>query len=238
MNGSDVHHTSSSSLALARRVKGIFMPPRRFAIAFALLIAVAAPRRGEAGLIPWSYQWSAQPIVLDADPPPNGKPGGITLTPGAITITGGNQGVALGSASIEAVNLSAFNFSSGPYHFTKAVYHLGVTLTDVDSKKSASLGFDGFFRGSFTESKMDLVNDFTSATQQSLNLGANHYTVTLTTYTPPTPPSQGGSGDIRAFVSVQPLPEPSSLFLASSGLAAAAWTWFRRNTYPKFIFRS
>jgi hypothetical protein len=216
------------------------MPPRRFTIAFALLIAVAAPRRSEAGLIPWSYQWNAQPIVIDADPPsPNDKPGGITLTPGAITITGGNQGVARGSANIDAVSLTAFNFSPGQYRFTNASYHLGVTLTDVNSKQSGTLRFAGLFDGSFTDWKMDLNMHFTSATQQSLILGANRYTVTLTTYTPPAPPSQGKSGDISAFVKVQPVhaPEPTSLILAGSGLLVAVLTWFRRSTYPKFLFR-
>jgi hypothetical protein len=215
------------------------MPPRRFAFAIALLIALLLTRRGEAGLIPWSYQWSAQPIVIDADPlgPHNTASGGITLTP--VTITGGQQGVAHGSNSIVAVNLTAFNFSSSPdgeYHFTNSPYSLGVTLTDVNSQQSGTLQFAGTFSGYFTQNNMVLNTRFTSATPQSLVLGKNNYIVSLTTYSPPQPPAQGGAGTISAFVNVQPVPEPSGLLLAGAGLAAAALNWLRRGTYPKFLF--
>jgi hypothetical protein len=218
------------------------MPPRRFAFGIALLLAVLPLQRGEAGLIPWTYQWSAKPIVIDADPlGPHHKPGGgITLTPGAITITGGHQGVAHGSISIIAVNLTAFNFSPSPdgkYHFTKSPYQLGVKLTDVVSQKSGTLQFAGYFNGYFTQNKMVLTTSFTSAAQQSLSLGKDWYTVSLTAYSPPGPPSQGGAGNISAFVNVKPVPEPSTLLLAGTGLAAAALTWLRRGTYPKLLFR-
>lgn len=215
------------------------MSPRRFALAIILLIAAWSPRCAEAGLIPWSYQWDAQPQVVNADPlSPNQPPGGITLTPGAITITGGNQGVARGDANIIAVNLTAFTFAPSPggkpYDFTNSPYHLGVTLTDVDSGKAGTVHFTGVFDGSFTDWKMRLSTRFTSATKQSLILGHNRYSVSLTTFTPPDPPAQGGSGNISAAVSVQPIsaPEPTALLLAGSGLAAAAFSCLRRRTLP------
>lgn len=212
----------------------------RVAFAITLLILALSPRRCEAELIPWSYQWLAHPIVVDADPlgPHHTPAGGITLTPGAITITGGTPGVALGSSNIVAVNLTAFTFTPNPdgkpYSFTNSPYHLGVTLTDVESKASGTLKFAGVFFGSLTDWTANLHTRFTSATRQSLILGQHRYTVSLASYTPPDPPAQGGAGKISAFVSVQPVsaPEPSTLILAGSGLAAAVFSWLRRRALP------
>jgi hypothetical protein len=216
------------------------MSAQRLAFALTLLIGVLNPQPGEAGPIPWSYQWSAQPTVVDADPlGPHHRPaGGIALTPGAITITGGNPGVALGNADIVAVNLTAFTFSPNPdgkpYSFTNAPYRLGITLTDVDSKQSRTLHFAGVFDGSLTDWTVDLHTHFTSAARQSWILGRNRYTVSLTTYTPPDPPAEGGEGNISAFVSVQPVsaPEPSALLLAGIGLAGAVFSCLRRRALP------
>jgi PEP-CTERM motif-containing protein len=216
------------------------MSPQRSALALTLLIVALCPMRGEAGLIPWSYQWSAEPTVVDADPlGPHHRPtGGITLTPGAIAITGGNPGVALGSAAIVAVNLAAFAFSprpdGKPYSFTNASYRLGITLTDVDSNKAGTLHFAGVFDGDLTDSTVNLHTHFTSTAKQSLVLGHNHYTVSLTSYTPPDPPAEGGAGNISALVNVSPAsaPEPSTLVLAGMGLAGAVFSRLRRRTLP------
>jgi hypothetical protein len=217
------------------------MSPQRMAFALTLLFVAVEPRRGEAGLIPWSYQWSAQPSVIDADPlGPHHRPtGGIALTPGAIAITGGSPGVALGDADVVAVKLTAFTFSPNPdgkpYSFTNSPYRLGITLTDVDSKQSRTLHFAGVFDGSLTDWTVNLHTHFASATRrQSLILGSNRYTVSLTSYTPPDPPAEGGEGSISAFVSVQPAsaPEPSALLLAGIGLAAAVFFGLRRRALP------
>lgn len=218
------------------------MSPQRIAFALALSIVVLDPRSGWAGLIPWSYQWSALPTVINADPlaPGHAPPGGITLTPGAITVTGGNPGVAWGNAQVVAVNLSAFTFSPSPggkpYSFTNAPYRLGITLTDVDSKKSGTLRFAGLFDGSLTDTAVDLRTRFTSATRQWLILGQDRYTVSLTSYTPPQPPAEGGEGNIGAYVSVQPAspatPEPSALILAVVGLAGATFCGLWRRALP------
>jgi hypothetical protein len=210
------------------------MHPQRAALAGAVLIVALAASRGEAGMIPWSYEWNTHPIVLNADPPgPHGtSPGGIHLIPGAITITGSPDGVAHGSANITAVKLATFSFSpnSQPDRFNNAPYQLAVKLTDVNSQTFGSLRFSGVFNGSMTDSTVNLHTKFTSPIRQSLALGHNVYTVTLTSYSPPGPPSVGSEGNISAFVDVRPAhaPEPSSLMLAGAGIVGMALSRLRR----------
>jgi hypothetical protein len=212
------------------------MSPQPVAIAAAVLIVALAAPRSEAELIPWSYEWNAHPTVCNADPPgPNGpSPGGIHLIPGAITITGSPDGIARGSASIVAVNLATFSFSPNPApdRFTDTPYHLAIKLTDVDSNTSGNLGFSGVFNGTMTDSTVHLQTKFTSPIRQSLVIGQNIYTVTLTSYSQPGPPLAGNEGKISAFVDVRPAPapEPSSLVLAGAGLAGTALSWLRRRT--------
>lgn len=202
--------------------------------AAAVLIAALTAGRAGAGLIPWGYQWNAQPIVVNADSsnPHSPPPGGITLIPGAITITGGSHGAALGSASIVAVNLSTFTFSPSPNgapdRFNNAPYTLRVTLSDLDSGKTGSLKFNGVFNGTMTDSLVDLHTQFTSLTKQSVTIGHTLYTVTMTSYTPPGPPSVGNEGEIKAFVDVRPAsaPEPSTLLLCGMGLVGTLFAPF------------
>lgn len=212
------------------------MPLRRTTCFVALLLTALAHRRGEASLIPWSCQWNAKPIVLNADPfnPHRAPSGGITLTPGAITITGGSNGILHGNVHMIAVDLTAFAFApppnGEPYRFTDAHYSLNLTLTDMDAHKAGSLRFDGIFEGSFTDRKMDLATHFLSARRQSLRLGHDFYTVTLASFTPPDPPADGGAGNISAFINVQSLAaaEPSSLLLAAAAAVCALLSWRRR----------
>jgi hypothetical protein len=208
------------------------MLSRRSHFVAAVLIAALTAGRAGAGPIPWSYQWNAHPIVVNADAsgPNSPPPGGITLIPGAITIDGGSHGAALGSASIVAVNLSAFTFSPGPSgapdRFSNTPYALSVTLSDLDSGISGSLKFKGVFNGTMTDSSVDLQNRFTSPTMKSVTIGHTVYTVTMTSYTPPGPPSVGNEGEIKAFVGVHSagVPEPSTLLLCGIGLAGALFS--------------
>jgi hypothetical protein len=212
------------------------MQPQRVAIVTTVLVLTLADSRSEAGPIPWSYEWNTHPIVCNADSAgPSGNPtGGIHLIPAAITITGHPHGIAWGSDHIIAVNLTTFSFSPSPGgdpdHFTNTPYQLAVHLTDVHSHSSGNLHFAGVFNGTMTDSDVNLQTRFTSPTLQRLVLGHNVYTVTLTSYSPPGPPSVGSEGSISAFVDVRPAhaPEPSSLLLAGSGLGVTILSWLRR----------
>lgn len=220
------------------------MHAQRTALASAMLIAALAAARGEAGPIPWSYEWNTQPVVCNADTPgPSGSPaGGIHLTPGAITITGNPHGIAWGSSSIVAVKLTTFDFSpnfDGPDRFTNTPYELKVKLTDVASQTWGNLNFSGVFNGSMTDSTVNLQTQFTSSRWQRLQLGQNVYTVTLTNYSPPGPPSIGSEGQIAAFVDVHPVgaPEPSALSLAGVGVLAALLSRWRRQAKSHRLLR-
>ncbi|HWG41415.1 MAG TPA: hypothetical protein VN688_01420 [Gemmataceae bacterium] len=212
------------------------MQPQRVAFAITLLMLAFTTTRGHAGLIPWSYQWNADPIVINANPfgPNNPSTGGITLIPSAITVTGGLPAVALGNSNIVAVNLTTFNFSSNPSgqpdHFNNSPYNLNVTLTDIASHAARTLNFRGLFNGTLSNSSANITTTFTSPTTQSAVLGHNLYTVNLTSYTPPGPPSANNVGTIGAHVDVHPVeaPEPPALLLAGTGLAGTVGCWLRR----------
>jgi hypothetical protein len=212
------------------------MQPRRNIFAAAVLVVALTAARGQADLIAWSYQWNAQPIVVNADPlGPNRPPtGGITLTPAAITVTGGAPGTAQGNADLVAVFLNTFNFSPNPdgqpNRFTNSPYNLKVTLTDSASHASADLRFPAVFNGTLTDSTANIHTSFTAPTRQRVVLGENLYTVTLTTYRPPGPPTSVGDGQIDAHVEVRPVgaPEPSGLVLACAGLAGIVGLALRR----------
>ncbi len=212
------------------------MASQRRVFAAAILIVALTAARGQASLIPWSYQWNAHPIVINVNPlgPHQPSPGGITLIPGAITVTGASPGVALGSSYIVAANLTTFNFALNPdgalYRFTNSPYNLSVTLTDDDSKVSKSLTFSAVFNGTMTASSANVRTTFTSPLRGFAVLGRNIYTVTIASYTPPGPPSSTNDGTIGAFVSVNPVsaPEPSGLMLAWMGLAGTLGFGVRR----------
>ena len=86
-------------------------------------------------------------------------------------------------------------------------YALKLDLTDLTSGKSGFLLFFGQLQGSFSQGNANVTNTFFSPATQSIGLGNNFYTVTMNSYSPPGPPSEGNLGSIGAFVQVQPASE-------------------------------
>ncbi len=144
-----------------------------------------------------------------------------------------------GSADLVAFRLSKYGGVSeeGPDPaffglFDDSRYRLTVELHDETSGAVGSFAFTGAFNGQFTATTFDVTNTFDSPVTQSQRLGDNVYTVTIGPFLPPGP-TNDIEGSIGAHVEVAPAdvqesPEPSSLVLASLGIAAACGAGLRR----------
>jgi hypothetical protein len=199
-----------------------------FAATVAVLLFAGADAR--AAFINWSYNWDRAAPSLVAD---SGGTGGVAFT---------NEPMknATGSSDIVATNLRVFSSatSSKPDMLTKGgAYTLSLTLTDQTSGKSGTVSFMGKLTGFFTANNSNLTNTFIGPLTKVLALGKNTYTITLTSFSPPGPPSASNAGSIAAHVDVnslrtQQVPEPSTMllsFLGVSFLGAASWRKRRLN---------
>jgi len=201
---------------------------RRLRPIIAVACALAAGTQARADLIKWTYSWDRAPIAVDAGT------GGVGLTSEPTTLAQGNSDVV-------ATNLRIFSSASpstpdvfGP---SDGNYALTMTLKDFTSGQSAALTFKGQLGGSFSFNNANVTNSFKGALTQSVVLGGNLYTVTLSSFSPPGPPAQSNAGSIGAHVKVSanvaggkppgsPNPEPSTLVLSGLGLSCfggAAW---------------
>jgi PEP-CTERM motif len=214
-----------------------------FAAALALVMLSGTAVR--ADFIPWTYNWTRNPIAVPADP---GGTGGIALT---------NEPVnhAVGSSDIVATELRTFSSASAstPDTFTNAPFSLTLTLTDDNSHQTTSLTFNGVFNGSFSAGSANITASWTGSTSQTVVLGNDTYAVSMTGYSPPGPPGSANAGSIGTHVDVSagssggggggggggdpgppanPVPEPSTLALSGLGLSflgLASWRkWKRR----------
>jgi hypothetical protein len=180
------------------------------ALTVALLTFTAGSAR--ADLVPWGYDWSAAPA------------GGVTAGTGKITLSNESFHVAVGDSQTVATNLQVFSTANplvGQYD-TFGLHDGGYTLTlflkDLTSGKTGTLMFDGQLQGKFSEFNANVTNQFDPWTfRQSITLGDTKFTVTMNSYTPPGPPSQGNLGSIGALVEVKQVPEPSALGLFAFG---------------------
>jgi hypothetical protein len=121
-----------------------------------------------------------------------------------------------------------------PDGFRHAGYTIRLNFTDDASGQSGVFTFRGAFDGGYIPDRWipdgGLEHTFTSPTTQSLVLGRNVYTVTIS-YNPPVVLNEGGT--IGAFIDVHTAPEPSTLGLAGLGLfslGATAWRRRRKGT--------
>ncbi len=194
---------------------------RVFAAALAACLLAGAQAR--ADFVSWSYNWTPSSTAIYADSPSQGH----------ITLSNEPGGTAVGDSYIVATNIKTASTAdpSTPATFTNATYGLALTIVDSASGKTGSLSFNGTFNGTLTSQSAIIMNSFTGPTTQSLQLGNHLYTVAIGPFAPPGPPSANISGSISALanVTVQDVPEPSTLVLSGLCLSVfgAGWWWRR-----------
>lgn len=208
-----------------------------------LLIASTAGLLGlsvvpaRAGLIPaptaqWSYNFTPAQSFVSADPPGTGS----------VTFTNEPGKTATGSSDVVVSNLrvaSTAPATSPDVLHKNGAYSFTLDLKDTASGASTMMNFTGKLGGSFSSANANVTNTFTGAKTQTWTApNGLVYTVSLTGYTPPGPPTASNAGSISAHVSVSHViisnnsPEPSTLVLSGLGLAfagAAAWRKRRRS---------
>jgi hypothetical protein len=220
-----------------------------------LLCLAAGPASAQmTPQIQWSYNFTPTQSFVAADSPGTGT----------VTFTNEPGHNATNSSDVVVTNLrvSSTAPSTTPDTLTNAGYGFALQLKDTASgATSSTLLLNGQLGGSFSSSNSNVTNTFTAATLGSGwttgtngsgqttyswtapgtvgNPNGNVYTVNLTGYTPPGPPTAANAGSISAHVDVglgtghtSSTPEPSTLVLSGLGLAfagAASWRKRRRS---------
>jgi hypothetical protein len=209
-----------------------------FASAAGLLCLAGSPARAsqtQATPIAWSYNFTPSQSFVSADASATNQ------TPGTVTFTNGLSQSASGNSDVVVTNLrtsSTAPVSSPDTLTSNGAYSVSMTLTDAASGQSSTLTFTGKLGGSFSSVNSNVTNTFTGQTTDTVTLGGNTYTVAMTGYTPPGPPTANNAGSISAHVTVTSnlgsgtgasTPEPSTLVLSCLGLTlAGAASWRKR----------
>src|SRR5262249_4586986 len=201
---------------------------RRFStLLFGAAVALLLPAGARADFADFSYNWNPNPVDVAAD-----------VAGSKVTLSNEPAGKATGDTDVVAANLKTFSNANPkkPATFTSKGYNLPIFLLDEESGKSGTLTFAGEFNGTVSAKSSKITNTFLDPTTQSIDLGSHTYTVTMTSYSPPGPPTGSKEGSIGAHVTVNPVdrppdnpkdtPEPSTMVLAGLGLSvlgAARW---------------
>jgi hypothetical protein len=210
-----------------------------FASAAGLLCLAGSQARASQTQTPpiaWSYNFTPTQSFVSANSPGTGT----------VTFTNGPTQGASGNSDVVVTNLRTSSTASlsAPDSLTSSgAYSISMMLKDTASGQSTTLMFTGKLGGSFSSLNANVTNMFTGKSTDTVNLGGNTYTVSMTGYTPPGPPTANNAGSISAHVTVAPTngtghgaggaPEPSSLVLSCLGLTlAGAASWRKRRRTP------
>jgi hypothetical protein len=184
--------------------------------------------------VQWTYNFTPSQPFVSANAPGSGT----------VSFTNEPTKGASNSSDVVVSNLrdSSTATATNPDSFgSGAAWKVGLTLTDTASGASTTMYFTGKLGGTFSASNSNITDTFTGKTSYTWTApSGNQYTVTLTGYTPPGPPTASNAGSISAHVTVTPAggtisggtPEPSTLVLSCLGLGFAglgAWRKRRRS---------
>ncbi len=197
--------------------------PAKRLCALAAAICLLTGARARADFVSWEYIWTPGQTVIQADNPTSGK----------ITLSNEPGGSAVGNSYIVATNIKTVSDAdpANPATFTNKAYSLALTVHDDLSNQTGTITFSGAFSGTLSSKNAIIMNNFTGPQTQSLQLGNHMYTVQIGPFAPPGPPTANIAGSIAALanVTVQQVPEPSTLVLGGlcASLCGAGWWWRR-----------
>jgi len=188
-------------------------------------IALFAGTEAQAAIV-WQFDWTPGTSTVISDSGNNQ----INFSNQPALSASGNSDIIATSITIGTP------FVGTSDTFTHQNYSLKLKLTDTASGEFATLTFTGDLTGPVTSSSADIDNVFDVAhSVAEVDLGDNHYKVTIGPYTPPGPPGSF-PGSIGAHVEVRPnggadphdTPEPSTLLMSCLGLAGIGFRSWRK----------
>jgi hypothetical protein len=191
---------------------------------FAATLGLAMASSAWAGPVTYSYDWTPSNLFIAGD----GSHNLIDFSnQGGTTVTGPTDGAA--------TNISVDNNQTDT--FTNIGYTLKVKLTD--GANTGTLVFNGTLNGTVTSGvPSGFSNTFVPPTSQSLDLGSDHFVVSMNGFVPPNPfggkpggigfhiDVNGGNGTPPPPPPTNDTPEPSTVLLSLlgiGGLGLKAW---------------